>query len=299
MPNAIFTAAESTAYDDQIEDRYHFPSTYLKQAEAAIGDFVIFYEPRRGNTPNSGRSAYFAFARLDSIEPDPHNSGHHYANMSSFMEFDNPVPFKIGTTYIETALVKEDGSTNKGAFGRSVRNIPINEFATILRHGFTRELEPWEASEEVEMGDSIDEGDVVDYVPREIRQYVLNRKFRDQNFKSHVRTAYNKTCAVTGLRLINGGGRPEVQAAHIRSVEKDGPDTVRNGIALTGTVHWLFDRGLISFTDDHRVLVSSHGIPDGLDRIVTAEKKIILPENPAWRPHPTYLRWHRENCFKS
>lgn len=298
MTNAIFTAAESTAYDDQIEDRYHFPSTYLKQAEAAIGDFVIFYEPRRGNTPNSGRSAYFAFARLDSIEPDPRNNGHHYANMSSFMEFDNPVPFKIGDSYLETALVKEDGSTNKGAFGRSVRNIPIHEFATILRHGFSRELEPWEAKDTVDIGNFIDDGEVAEYIPREIRQYVLNRKVRDQNFKRHVRAAYNKTCAVTGLRLINGGGHPEVQAAHIRSVDRNGPDTVRNGIALTGTVHWLFDRGLISFTDDHRVLVSSHGIPDGLDRLVVPDKKIILPDNPAWWPHPTYLCWHRENCLK-
>lgn len=298
MPNAIFTAAESTAYDDRIEERYHFPSTYLKQAEAAIGDFVIFYEPRRGNTPNSGRSAYFAFARLDSIEPDPRNNGRHYANMSSFMEFDNPVPFKIGGLYLETALVKEDGSTNRGAFGRSVRNIPIHEFATILRHGFSRELEPWEAADAVNTGNFIDDADVTEYIPREIRQYVLNRKVRDQNFKSHVRAAYNKTCAVTGLRLINGGGRPEVQAAHIRSVERNGPDTVRNGIALTGTVHWLFDRGLISFTDDHRILVSNHGIPDGLDRLVVPDKKIILPDNPAWRPHPTYLGWHRENLFK-
>ena len=45
-------------------------------------------------------------------------------------------------------------------------------------------------------------------------------------------------CAVSGLRLIKGGRRPEVLAAHI--MPDNGPDTVRNGIALSGTVHWLF-----------------------------------------------------------
>jgi hypothetical protein len=29
---------------------------------------------------------------------------------------------------------------------------------------------------------------------------------------------------VTGLRIINGGGRAEVQAAHIQPVADDGPD---------------------------------------------------------------------------
>jgi hypothetical protein len=64
-------------------------------------------------------------------------------------------------------------------------------------------------------------------------------------FESILMKEDGNTCAVTGLCLLNGGGRPEVQAAHIRAVEANGPDTVRNGLALTATVHWMFDRGLI------------------------------------------------------
>ena len=45
---------------------------------------------------------------------------------------------------------------------------------------------------------------------------------------------------MTGLRIVNGGGRPEVQAAHIRAEEADGPDALRNGVALSGTAHWMF-----------------------------------------------------------
>lgn len=52
------------------------------------------------------------------------------------------------------------------------------------------------------------------------------------------------------MKLINGGGRAEAEAAHIRSVEANGPDIVSNGLALSGTAHWMFDRGLLSLTDD-------------------------------------------------
>jgi hypothetical protein len=75
-------------------------------------------------------------------------------------------------------------------------------------------------------------------------------------FRRIVVKAYDARCAITGLKLINGGGRAEVEAAHIRPVEKNGPDTVQNGLALSGTVHWMFDRGLISLSDELDILVS-------------------------------------------
>ena len=49
------------------------------------------------------------------------------------------------------------------------------------------------------------------------------------------------------------GGRAEVQAAHIRPVADNGPDSLRNGVALSSTFHWMFDRGLISVGDDYAV----------------------------------------------
>jgi putative restriction endonuclease len=42
---------------------------------------------------------------------------------------------------------------------------------------------------------------------------------------------------MTGLRIFNGSGRAEVQAAHIRPVADNGPDSVRNGLALSSTIH--------------------------------------------------------------
>lgn len=48
-----------------------------------------------------------------------------------------------------------------------------------------------------------------------------------------------------------------------RAVESNGPDCVRNGLALTATACLLFDRGLISVSVDLRLLVS----PQELDRL--------------------------------
>lgn len=86
--------------------------------------------------------------------------------------------------------------------------------------------------------------------------YTGSRIVRDRVFRWIVLAAYDERCAITGIKLINGGGRAEVEAAHIRPVEADGPDIVSNGLALSGTAHWLFDRGLISLADDLEILVS-------------------------------------------
>lgn len=293
MANAIFTASESSAYDDRIEAWYHFPKTYLRQVEQAQGDFILYYEPRRTSGPNSttGRQAYFAIARVVRIKPDRERPDRYYAQLDHFLEFDRPVPFREGEAYYESALQKEDGSTNRGAFGRSVRLIPREEFLRIAQAGLSAPLEAWERQSRI--------ADVVpESVERPIVEQVVSRKFRDAAFRRHVRHAYDSTCAVSGLRLIDGDGRPEVQAAHIRPVEADGPDTIRNGIALTGTVHWLFDRGLLSFGDDYRILLSPHGIPDDLDTLIRPDRTLRLPDTPEWRPHALYLRWHRAHRFK-
>jgi len=294
MTNAVFTTSASSIYDDLIEERYHFPKTYLRQVEEAVGDWIVYYEPRRTSGPHSatGRQAYFAIARVERVITDPDRSDHFYAYMSGYLEFDQPVSFRDDSGYRESKLQRDDLQTNKGAFGRAVRLLPRDEFEDIVRRGIDTRRDPWEQTSAVAE-------DAPEYVIRPVVETLTTRKFRDVSFRRQVRAAYHNTCAVTGLRLINGGGRPEVQAAHIRSVEANGPDAVRNGIALTGTAHWLFDRGLMTFSDDFRIILSPHGVPDDLDKLIRPDRTLALPEALELRPHPTYLRWHREHCFKS
>jgi putative restriction endonuclease len=133
---------------------------------------------------------------------------------------------------------------------------------------------------------------------RPVVERLVARPFRDAAFAIAVKSAYRETCAITGLKIINGGGRAEVQAAHIRPVADRGPDSLRNGIALCGTMHWMFDRGLISIDDDFSVLIARDRVPDVIRRLINPSGRVYAPERIDLRPHPNFLAYHRREVFK-
>jgi putative restriction endonuclease len=47
MVKAVFTHKPGSLYDDLPEERYHFPAAYRRQVEAAVGGFIVYYEPGR------------------------------------------------------------------------------------------------------------------------------------------------------------------------------------------------------------------------------------------------------------
>jgi hypothetical protein len=60
------------------------------------------------------------------------------------------------------------------------------------------------------------------------------------------------------------------------------------------------DRGLISITDDPEILISRH-VNDtaGVRAMINKTRRILTPSRAGDKPHPHFLRWHRENCFKA
>jgi putative restriction endonuclease len=302
VSKAIFTTKAEPIYDDLPEFRYHFPRTYLRQAEGAVGDWIIYYEPRRISADlgsRGGRQAYFAAARVTAVQPDPRIPDHFYAFVADFLQFDQPVPVKEGDQYYEAGLQRPDGGTSKGAFGRAVRPITDAEFDLIVRAGFEALLAPASVTEGLPTGQSFPElADEPATFDRPIVERFTSRHFREAAFSEAVKSAYHNTCAVTGLKIINGGGRPEVQAAHIRPVAASGPDSVRNGLALCGTVHWMFDRGLLSLDDDHTILTAKGRVPEPVRRLINPDGRLRLPPRPEFRPHSQFLRYHRENVFR-
>lgn len=199
---------------------------------------------------------------------------------------------------LEAALAEPDGTPKRGGLVQSaVRVLPEREFARIVGLGLPANLVEMEATRYDPPGSDILEPAAV--FERPVLERLTRRHYRDVAFRRKVRAAYGYRCAMSGLRLRNGGGRPEVQAAHIRPVERQGSDSVRNGLALSGTLHWMFDRGLISVADDcQTILVSRNKVPgEVVDRLLSPSGKLLVPEDPRNAPHPENLRWHRENVF--
>lgn len=134
-----------------------------------------------------------------------------------------------------------------------------------------------------------------EFAERQVVSMLVNRKVRDANFRRAVCRAYDDRCAVTGLKIVNGGGRSEAQAAHIQPVALGGPDIVQNGIALSATAHWLFDRHLISLGEDFRLLVSHNKVPPELRQLFAPQAdRILLPKDRRLWPSASFVAAHRE-----
>jgi putative restriction endonuclease len=294
---AVFDIKPGSGYDDEPGSRYQFPDkkNYLAAALDAVGDWILYREPKR----NEGRQAYVAVARVIRVEPDSDRSAHHVAHLNNFLEFPRSVPFVANERYAESSLRSLPDRRLAGQWlqGRSMRPIPDEDFAAIVLEGLGEVLAQETAARlGIELpSDLSDLTGFAEPIGRRVEQMLINRTIREASFRLEVCRAYDDTCAITGLKIINGGGRAEVQAAHIKPVSSGGPDIVRNGIALSSTVHWLFDRHLISIDPDYRLLVAHNRVPHELRTLFRPDDRgLRLPTDRRLWPHPIFLDYHRE-----
>lgn len=297
----VFDINLGSKYDNIEGKRYHFPTHkgYLPLAETLKGEWVLFRESKR----EGGRKGYVGAAQVLSIEPLPGGSA--YAHVANYFRFEPPVAFTDSSgAYRESHLraVSNRKLIGHTLQGHAVRHISDEDFAAIAAEALGEALSPTNLVRYGPTGEdqpqppfSAGGATLEEPFVRRIETSLVNRKVRDANFRRLVCRAYNDTCAVTGLRIINGGGRSEAQAAHVWSVEKGGPDVVQNGLALSGTIHWLFDRHLISLSADYRLLVADNRIPTGLRGLFPDPMTpILLPKDESLWPNQAYVERHRE-----
>jgi putative restriction endonuclease len=297
MGFGVFIHRSDSIYDDSPAERYQFPSQYLTRVEACVGDWIVYYEPRKV----AETRGYFAVAKVQRVITDPTALGMYLALIEpeSYLDFANPVQFNDANGPVERGVLNEQGRIS-GRAQSAVRPLSPDDFKRIVGLGLedSTPLLP-------RLGESVTSGFEEKQAPfqfdeqRERVSFTISRIVRDRVFRGVVLRAYDRRCAISGLKLINGGGRAEVAAAHIRPVEASGPDIVNNGIALSGTAHWMFDRGLISLADDLQILVSRQANdPDAVRAFINQSGYALPPVRSSDRPHPHFLHWHREHCFK-
>ena len=124
---------------------------------------------------------------------------------------------------------------------------------------------------------------------REVRQRIGQDVFRDA-----LMDLWQGRCAVTGIAFP-----PELlRASHAKPWSKASDDERLdpfNGLLLSVHFDAMFDSGLITFTDDGRLLCSPHLDPAIRRYFSVSNEHRIQAIAPG---HASYLAWHRGNVFK-
>ena len=292
-----FIYRADSEYDDSPWERYQFPKIYLSHARKFERGWVVFLEPRRAKRPRG----YFAAAKIAGIVSDTRHPGRFLATIEpgTYLDFGALVPFRVDGEVVEKGLLNEKGELS-GRKQLAVRELSPEDFARIVSLG----LGTGRADGQIDGIDgAVGENFQVRFpstpaaAERTVRM-LTDDDVRENNFQRTVLRAYGNRCAISGLRLINGGGHVEASASRIRPSDQGGPDATSNGIALSGTMRWMFERGLVGLDEDMTIMVSRQSNdPDSIRSTINETGRLIPPERFSEWPGTEFLMWHRKNRF--
>jgi len=131
----------------------------------------------------------------------------------------------------------------------------------------------------------------------QLRQKTLqtvSKTQRDNRFRDKIMRAYKNRCAFSGVQL------KLVDAAHIVPVSHEtSTDDTCNGIALSALYHKAYDKGLVTFNEDYRIVTNSKDILSlrnqnlvgGLDKFMGNLRTVIdVPPAQSDRPNIAYIK---------
>lgn len=118
--------------------------------------------------------------------------------------------------------------------------------------------------------------------------------FKRAGFRDWILTLYNNKCAITG-EVIKAGEFINLEAAHIKPEAHNGTHLPSNGIALSRDLHWAFDKGLFTLSNDYRVIVHE-GVKNSFLNSFNS-KRISTPEIKIYQPHVSYVEYHRNEIY--
>jgi putative restriction endonuclease len=172
---------------------------------------------------------------------------------------------------------------------------------TLMAYYFTGQPLPAQLPDQIgEIAEHIAHDSPEAYVARQLQRLQDEEEeeqvLRGAAFKRKIPELYDHRCAITGLRVQNRRSINLIDACHIVPWADSYDDTISNGIALCPNMHRAFDRGLISFTDDHTVLVARDLSESNSTHAITPfdGKRLLLPTEKRYWPAPENLAKHRE-----
>lgn len=123
------------------------------------------------------------------------------------------------------------------------------------------------------------------------------RTIRSRSFRDLILYFYEGNCAITGKNLvIEYKDFKNLEAAHILARAAGGGSHPSNGMALERNLHWAFDKGFFTLTEDYKIEVH----PEAMHVPYLADKhgqKILIPQDSRSHPNLGAIKWHRANVF--
>jgi putative restriction endonuclease len=132
MGYGVFIHRSDSIYEDSPAEHYQFPSQYLGRVQSCVGDWIIYYEPRKV----ADTRGYFAVAKIERVIPDPTAPDMYLALIEpgSYLDFANPVPFSGASGVVEQGVLNEQGRIS-GRAQSAVRSISPSDFDRIVTLG--------------------------------------------------------------------------------------------------------------------------------------------------------------------
>ena len=120
----------------------------------------------------------------------------------------------------------------------------------------------------------------------------IKTRIGQAKFRNSLMGYWSEQCAVTKTPL-----KTVLMASHIKPWARS-TDTERldkyNGLLLTPTLDSLFDKGLITFLEDGSIKLAEEVVPYSETLGINEKLSIAIEEE-----HKKYLKYHRDNIFKS
>ena len=205
-------------------------------------------------------------------------------------------------------------AVNHAKIESDLKNLFLNEEtrvllkSTLLDHFFPNTKEFYQKSTNIDKSFLYDQDDTYFKKLNHLKENLDENSFQEDLFvrsgifKREIPKIYNFTCAISKMKISTITGASLVDACHIIPFSVSQDDTISNGISLCPNLHRAFDRGLIFIDENYKVRLNNN-FTDNLKSSYNIQQfegeRIMLPENPNYRPKVENLIRHKTSFYKT
>lgn len=270
-----------------LEEEARFMLKRGDTVDALAGAEVLLHRarmPREEENPGQ-RAGYFGWASIAEVRPEG-QSDWCVAKFDDYIAFETPIPPSDHAIGLDLAGAGHPRDPHEEQL--SMRGIDEGRYWFVLSLGLG-------LAADGDPTDGLGEDVFLD-TGRIARQFRQRRIEREPHFRRLIAGKWGR-CAITGARHEYPRGATLCEAAYVWRGGR-GPDSPRNGVLLAPHIHRYWEAGAIWLEDDHGIVLAPELDPDELGLAGNPARRLLLPQDRAFWPHPEFVRRHRAEALR-